>query len=83
MPKQAAAFFRQLFFVAFRAELVLAREVAMHGAHREGGRDGDVGQAEVGERAAHEFAARGAVGDALAHVEVQHGAAGVFGLPTV
>ena len=63
-----------------RAEFVLAGDIAVLGADGEDGRDGDIGQAEIGQRAAHQtFAGLGA-GDLLAHVEVQHGPAGVSAL---
>ena len=52
----------------------------MRGADGKRGGDGDVGQAEVGERAFDQLAAGRAAGDTLAHVQVQHRAAGVLGL---
>ena len=77
---QAAAFFCQAFFVALGAERVFPGQVAVGGANGERGRDGDVGQAKAGERTLDELAAGCAAADALTHIQVQHGAAGVFGL---
>ena len=59
---------------------VLSHEVAVDRADGEGRRDGDVRRAEGGQGAAHELLAGGGRGDALVHVQVQDGAAGVLGL---
>ena len=59
---------------------VLAGEVAVHRADREGRGDGDVGGAEGGQAAPHQLPAGAGRGDVLVHVQVQDGAAGVLGL---
>ena len=59
---------------------VLADQVSVDGADGEGRRDGDVGRAEGGQGAAHQLLAGSGRGDALVHVQVQDGAAGVLGL---
>jgi len=51
---QLAPFLFDQLRIALGAELVLALDVAVVRADGEGGRDGDVGQAEIGERAAHQ-----------------------------
>ena len=66
--------------LALGAVLVFAGDVAVLGADGEGGGDGDVGDVEGGEAAPDEFAAGLGVAHALAHVEVEDGAAGVHGL---
>src|SRR3990170_7070707 len=70
--------FRDQFLVAARAEPVLAREIAVLGTDREGRRHRDVWNAEALERAPDQRLARGNRRDALAHIEMQHSAAGVF-----
>ena len=59
---------------------MLAGEVAVLGADGKGRRDGDVGKAEPGEDPLHQLAAGPRVGEALVHVEMEHGAAGVAAL---
>jgi len=80
---QLPALLGQALGVASRAEAVLARQIAVRRADGKRRRDGDVGQAEVGERAFDQFAAGRAAADAFAHVEVQHRAAGVLGLQSL
>src|SRR5690606_11785071 len=65
---------------ALRARGVLAGEVAVARADGERGRDGDVGEAEALERAAHERLAGFRAREPLGHIKVQHCSAGVLRL---
>src|SRR5512135_630151 len=75
-----APLFRELLLVAARAEGMLTFQVAMARTDRERRRHGDVGEPEPLEGAAHEVLAGVRRRDALGHVEMQHGAAGVLRL---
>src|SRR5690606_36995858 len=69
--------------ITARAELVLAGQVAVHRADREGRRDGQVRQAEAAQRGAYQSLAGLGGGNPFGHVQVQHGAAGVLALQRV
>ena len=71
---------RQNFNVAFWAEFVVTRQVAMMWADREGRDDGDVRLAEVLQCLAHQGFAGRRRRDGLVHVQTQNGSAGVFAL---
>src|SRR5271165_1060394 len=69
--------------VAYRAERMLAGQVAVLRADRERRGDGDIGKREPLERAAHQLLAGLGAREPLRRVEVEHGAAGVFALELV
>ena len=66
--------------VAVRAVGVFPGNIAVFWADRECWGDGDVGQVEVFQGAAHEFGAGFAVGHGRSHVQLEDRAAGVFAL---
>ena len=71
---------RQPFLVAQWTESMLAGQIAMDRADREGRSDRDVGKPEALQCAPHQIPACLSAGQAFAHVEVQYRATGVAGL---
>src|ERR1019366_4579054 len=74
------ALFGEPFFVADRAESLLAREIAMHRADRERRCDRYIGQTKPRQSAPHQVAAGGRRRQTFAEIEMQDSAARVLGL---
>ena len=72
--------FRNQIVITFRAIFVRSGQVAVFRADRERRCDGDIGQTEVAQGPPHQLLAGIGAGDTFGHIQMQHGAAGIFAL---